>query len=79
MKIITDKFQNIMKEIIYIKKLSGVLKEFYEISHQNNIKILAKFEKDIKGGKINLIEKIETQIKIKELHQILPDLLNVLK
>ena len=74
MKIITDKFQNIMKEIIYIKKLSGVLKEFYEISHQNNIKMLEKFEKDIKGGKLNLIEKIETQIKIKELHQILPDL-----
>ena len=73
-KIITDKFQKIMKEIGYIKKLSGVLKEFYEINHQNNIKMLDKFEKDIKGGKINLIEKEETQKKINEFHQILPDL-----
>ena len=74
MNIIDDKLQIISKELEYIRKLLEVLKEFYENSHQNNIKILENLEKKIKEGEIYLIEDDSIKNEIDEIHQILPDL-----
>ena len=65
-----------MKELAYIKKINGVLKEFYEVSHQDDIKMLEQFDKQIKTGKIKEIDEEENINKQKAIRNILPDLDN---
>ena len=74
LKIFDETFQKINKVIGYIRKLLSVLKEFFEIKHQKNIKMMEDFEKDIKAGKLNEIEKPANKSKIETMKQILPDL-----
>ena len=74
LKIFDETFVKINKVLGYIKKLLSVLKEFFEIKHQKNIKMIEIFEKDIKAGKLNEIEKPANKSKLETMKQILPDL-----
>ena len=74
MKNFDTRFKNIIKIKLYLKKLNEVLKEFYENTHQNNIKIITDLDKRINEGMLNEIEKPETKKKIEEINTILPDL-----
>ncbi len=73
-KCFEDRFKKITQAIFYVRKLLGVLKEFYEVKHQKNIKMIEDFEKQIKSGKLNEIEKPANKSKFETMHQILPDL-----
>ena len=74
MKEFEEIFKKIIKIINYIKKLSGFLKEFYIITHQNNIELLDKLEKTIKDRNLNEIEIGESKKTIEQIYQIFPDL-----
>ena len=48
--------------------------EFYESTHQDNIKIISNLEKQINEGKLNEIEKEDTTKDIDMMNKLLPDL-----
>jgi hypothetical protein len=74
LKLFEEKTKNITQVLGYIRKLLEVLKDFYKVKHQKNIKIIEDFEKQINEGKLNEIEKPENKSEYDKIHQILPDL-----
>ena len=72
------KFEEYFKKFVIVKtlfkKLGEVFKEFYEITHQNNILKLENLDKEIKAGNLNIIDKDEIKNRVDELKNILPDL-----
>ena len=81
MDIIKKYFLAITNVTSYIKKLSGVLIQFYAIKHAKEIKIIDEFEKQLKDGMLNIIEEEEIKNRIDDFHKIIPDLekKNILK
>ena len=60
--------------MIDIKKLLGVLKEFYVITHKEAIDLIGNLEKKINASLLKDIENDEIKNKIDGLNKILPDL-----
>ena len=74
MKSIEEKFKIIIKENGFLKKINGVLKEFYEVTHQDNIKKIANLEKTINTGMLNDIEtNVEVKKALEDIKNILPN------
>ena len=73
-KYFDKQFLSIIKITTIFKKLKAVLKEFYESTHQENIKLLAAVENQINEGKLNEIEKENLKQKIDKLNKLIPDL-----
>ena len=74
MKIFDDYFKKFILIKTMFKKLGEVFKEFYEKTHENNIKKLDDLDKEIKAGNLNIINKVEIKNRIDELKNIIPDL-----
>ena len=74
MEAIKQYFIQITKAISYIKKLDDVLNKFYVKKHAKEIKFLDEFEKRIKGGNMNIMEKKEIKDVFDQIHTIVPDL-----
>jgi hypothetical protein len=74
MKILEEYFKKFVIVKTLFKKLGDVFKEFYEITHQNNITKLEDLDKEIKAGNLNIINKDEIKNRIDELKNIIPDL-----
>ena len=55
---------------INIQKLNVILKEFFELSHKNDIEFLENVEKEIKDGMLNIIDKKEIIDKINNIYKI---------
>ena len=72
MKELDERYKKIIKTTIELKKLNAVLKEFYEITHQNNIKDIGILEKKINEGMLNEIDKRETKESIDKMNSIMP-------
>ena len=72
MKELDERYKKIIKTTIELKKLNAVLKEFYEITHQNNIKDIGILEKKINEGMLNEIDKKETKESIDKMNSIMP-------
>ena len=73
MEAIKKYFVEITKAISYIVKLNTVLNNFYVIKHEKDIKFLDNFEKQLKDGMLNIIEKKEIKDILQKIHQILPE------
>ena len=73
-KILEEKFMKVKLVEDYISKLLGVLKKSNEVKHQENIKMIEDFEKEIKAGKLNELEKPENKSKYDTIKQIIPNL-----
>jgi hypothetical protein len=56
------------------KKLTEVLKKFYDLEYQKNIEMINELELKIKNGMLNEIDKKDTQEIIDKLYRIFPDL-----
>ena len=70
---INSRHNNIIYIIEYLKKLLEMYKEFYEIMHQDNIKLIINFKKQINEEIIKNIKNIEIKSKIEEMYKNLPD------
>ena len=69
--IFDEKLREIGKVLEKIKKLRNSLKVFYEVSQRENIKMLDDFEKQIKNGNINELDKEENKEKLNLMENIL--------
>ena len=74
MKIFEDYFKKFINAKNLFKKLGEVLKEFYAITHKENIKKLEVLIQKIKDGNLNIIDKSEIKKGIDEFKNIFPDL-----
>ena len=68
------RFLKIIQKTTELKKLKIVFKEFYEFTHQENIKLISSLEKRINEGKLNEIEKEDIKNNIDNLKKLVPDL-----
>ena len=73
MKELDDRHKKMIEIIKFLSKLSGVLKEFYQIMHKDKIILLNNLEKQINNGMLKDIENDEIKSKIDEMKKILPD------
>ena len=73
MEKLDERYKTIIKIIKYLKKLSGVLKEFYQIMYNENIKEISNLENQINVGMLNFIEKEEIKCKIDEITKFFQD------
>ena len=72
MEAIKKYFIKITHVITYIKKLNDVLKQFFIIKNAKEIKFLEDFDREIKGGNLNILEKEEIKRNmIKFIHLFL--------
>ena len=74
LKTLEEKFMKVKQVDDYIKKLLGVLKEFYREKYYGEIKIIEEIEKKIELGKLNILEDTQDKNMFDEIHQIFPDL-----
>ncbi len=74
LKTLEEKFMKVKQVDDYIKKLLGVLKEFYREKYSGEIKIIEEIEKKIELGKLNILEDTQDKNMFDEIHQIFPDL-----
>ena len=72
MKVLEEKYNKNINVLEYINILLIILKEFYEIKHQNEIKLITNMEKEIKEGMLNFVEIKECEIQ--KIYKIIPDL-----
>ena len=74
MEAIKKYFIKITQAITYIRKLNDVLKQFFIIKNAKEIKFLEYFEREIKEGNMNILEKEEIKEKYNKIHTFVPDL-----
>ena len=74
MEAIKKYFIKITQASTYIKKLNDVLKQFFIIKNAKEIKFLEDFDREIKGGNLNILEKEEIKEKYDKIHTFVPDL-----
>ena len=74
MEAIKQYFIKITQAITYIRKLNDVLKQFFIIKNAKEIKFLEDFEREIKEGNMNILEKEEIKEKYDKIHTFVPDL-----
>ena len=72
MNILKKYFLGALKHLGFISKLSGILKEFYECTHKNNITKLEKLSNKINFGMLNSIENSEVIKELDEIKKIIP-------
>jgi len=72
MNILKKYFLGALKHLGFISKLSGILKEFYECTHKNNITKLEKLSNKINFGMLNSIENTEVIKELDEIKKIIP-------
>ena len=68
-----ERYKNIITNKKYLKKLSGVLNEFYKIMYKDNIEEISKLENQINAGMLNVIEEKEIKSKIDEINNSFKD------
>lgn len=72
MNILKKYFFRALKHLQFIDRLSGILKEFYECTHKNNINKLEKLRNKINLGMLNSIENSEVIKELDEIKKIIP-------
>ena len=77
--IFDDIYKNVKEMMEKINELYDIFNKFYVLKYQNEIKFLNNLENKIKEGKINEFMNKETNIKLDEIYQSIPDLDDILK